>query len=72
MPSPPTDREREPVQAVSFTLAPRQLQWLDAQRKHGSLSRSAALRQVIDRLITQGCGRSRRAAAAETAQSVTR
>jgi hypothetical protein len=36
---------------VSFTLFSRHLDWLDAKRRHGSLSRSAALRQALDALI---------------------
>jgi hypothetical protein len=36
---------------ISFQLTPAQLAWLDARRHHGSLSRSAALRQALDTLI---------------------
>jgi hypothetical protein len=36
---------------VTFTLFDRHLNWLDARRQHGSLSRSAALRQALDALI---------------------
>lgn len=45
-PSPPT--ASQPVQAVSVTLTENQLRWLDARRSAGSLSRSAALRVLID------------------------
>ena len=41
---------KEPCRSTSFALTPDQLAWLDARRQHGSLSRSAALRQAIDRL----------------------
>jgi hypothetical protein len=37
--------------AVSVSITPEQLAWLDARRRHGSLSRSAALRQVLDGAI---------------------
>lgn len=51
----PATRTRRPprdaVKPVTLTLNPRQLAWLDTQRQHGSISRSAALRQAIDRLI---------------------
>lgn len=33
---------------TSFSLHPHQLAWLDARRSKGSLTRSAALRQVLD------------------------
>ena len=33
---------------VSVSITQEQLAWLDARRRHGSLSRSAALRQVLD------------------------
>ena len=33
---------------VSVSITQQQLAWLDARRRHGSLSRSAALRQVLD------------------------
>lgn len=36
---------------TSFSLHPHQLRWLDAKRRNGSLTRSAALRQVIDALM---------------------
>lgn len=36
---------------VSFQLAAHQLAWLDAKRNRGSISRSAALRQVLDDLM---------------------
>lgn len=42
---------RDAVKPVTITLNARQLAWLDVQRLHGSISRSAALRQAIDRLI---------------------
>lgn len=38
---------------LSLTLSPAQLAWLDAQRQQGNLSRSAALRVALDRLIQQ-------------------
>lgn len=41
----------EASRSTSFAITPQQLAWLDAQRHHGSISRSAALRQAIDRLI---------------------
>ena len=34
---------------VSVSITQEQLAWLDARRRHGSLSRSAALRQVLFR-----------------------
>ncbi len=36
---------------LSVSLTREQLTWLDARRRHGSLSRSAALRQVLDGVI---------------------
>ena len=36
---------------VSVSITQEQLAWLDARRRHGSLSRSAALRQVLDVVI---------------------
>lgn len=36
---------------VSVTLYERHIAWLDARRSHGSITRSAALRQAIDTLI---------------------
>jgi len=36
---------------VSVSITQEQLAWLDARRRHGSLSRSAALRQVLDAAI---------------------
>ena len=33
---------------VSVSITQQQLAWLDERRRHGSLSRSAALRQVLD------------------------
>ena len=36
---------------VSVSITQEQLAWLDARRRHGSLSRSAALRQVLDAVI---------------------
>lgn len=38
---------------VSLVLTPSQIAWLDAERQHGNISRSAALRQALDRLIAQ-------------------
>jgi Arc/MetJ-type ribon-helix-helix transcriptional regulator len=38
---------------LSVVLSPIQLAWLDAQRQQGNLSRSAALRVALDRLIQQ-------------------
>lgn len=38
---------------LSVVLSPPQLAWLDAQRQQGNLSRSAALRIALDRLIKQ-------------------
>lgn len=37
---------------VSFQLAAHQLAWLDSKRHRGTISRSAALRQVLDDLMT--------------------
>lgn len=39
------------LKPVSVQLAPHQMAWLDAKRQHGSISRSAQLRQVLDDLI---------------------
>ena len=39
------------AQPVSVSITQEQLAWLDARRRHGSLSRSAALRQVLDAVI---------------------
>ena len=36
---------------LSVSITHDQLAWLDARRRHGSLSRSAALRQVLDGVI---------------------
>lgn len=36
---------------LSVVLSPPHLAWLDAQRQHGNLSRSAALRIALDRLM---------------------
>lgn len=36
---------------VSISITHEQLAWLDARRRHGSLSRSAVLRQVLDSVI---------------------
>jgi metal-responsive CopG/Arc/MetJ family transcriptional regulator len=36
---------------VSVSITQQQLAWLDARRRHGSLSRSAALRQVLDAVM---------------------
>jgi Arc/MetJ-type ribon-helix-helix transcriptional regulator len=38
---------------ISVQLTPRQLAWLDGRRQRGLLSRSAALRLVLDELIQQ-------------------
>lgn len=38
---------------LSLVLTPDHIAWLDAQRQHGNLSRSAALRVALDRLIEQ-------------------
>lgn len=38
---------------LSLTLSPAQIEWIDAQRQQGNLSRSAALRVALDRLIQQ-------------------
>jgi hypothetical protein len=38
-------------QATTFSLHPHQLAWLDARRRRGSLTRSAALRQLLDHFI---------------------
>ena len=37
---------------LSFSLTADQLAWLDARRAKGSLSRSAAIRQALDTLIS--------------------
>jgi hypothetical protein len=37
---------------LSFSITAQQLAWLDARRANGSLSRSAALRQALDTLIS--------------------
>jgi hypothetical protein len=36
---------------LSFSITEEQLAWLDQRRRHGALSRSAALRQVLDATI---------------------
>ena len=36
---------------LSISITHEQLAWLDARRRHGSISRSAALRQVLDSFI---------------------
>lgn len=36
---------------LSISITHEQLAWLDERRRHGSLSRSAALRQVLDAVI---------------------
>jgi len=36
---------------LSFSITEEQLTWLDRRRRHGALSRSAALRQVLDAAI---------------------
>lgn len=38
-------------QATTFSLHPHQLAWLDTRRRRGSLTRSAALRQILDHFI---------------------
>lgn len=38
---------------LSVTLSPDQIEWLDAKRQHGNLTRSAQLRVALDRLILQ-------------------
>jgi len=38
---------------LSVVLTPPHLAWLDAQRQQGNLSRSAALRVALDRLMAQ-------------------
>ena len=42
-----------PVKPVSVVITERQLEWLDNRRAQGSISRSAVLRIVLDRLIQQ-------------------
>lgn len=42
---------RDAVKPVTLTLNHRQLAWLDAKRQRGGISRSAALRQILDDLI---------------------
>lgn len=42
-----------PVKPVSVVITQRQLEWLDHRRIQGSISRSAVLRIVLDRLIQQ-------------------
>ena len=42
-----------PVKPVSVVITERQLEWLDHRRAHGSISRSAVLRIVLDRFIQQ-------------------
>ena len=39
------------VSPVSFSITKEQLAWLDQRRRHGSLSRSSALRQALDTAI---------------------
>ncbi|MGL6132897.1 MAG: hypothetical protein ACRC1L_01705 [Prochlorococcaceae cyanobacterium] len=36
---------------LSLSITHEQLRWLDERRRHGSLSRSAALRQALDELF---------------------
>lgn len=36
---------------LSLSITHEQLRWLEERRRHGSLSRSAALRQALDELI---------------------
>jgi Arc/MetJ-type ribon-helix-helix transcriptional regulator len=38
---------------ISVQLTPQQVAWLDGRRQRGDLSRSAALRLVLDELIQQ-------------------
>jgi Arc/MetJ-type ribon-helix-helix transcriptional regulator len=42
-----------PVRPISLVLSERQLEWIDLHREQGSISRSAYLRIVLDRLIEQ-------------------
>ncbi len=42
-----------PVKPVSVVITQRQLEWLDHRRAQGSISRSAVLRILLDRLIQQ-------------------
>ena len=42
-----------PVKPVSVVITQPQLEWLDHRRAQGSISRSAVLRIVLDRLIQQ-------------------
>ena len=42
---------QELLPPISFQLTPDQLAWLDERRRHGALSRSAALRHALDTLI---------------------
>ncbi len=41
------------VKPISVVVTERQLEWLDHRRNQGALSRSAALRIALDRLIEQ-------------------
>ena len=43
---------RDRHRSTSFALSPEQLAWLDRRRSRGRLSRSAALRQALDDLIS--------------------
>ena len=55
---------------ISVQLTPRQLAWLDGRRQRGLLSRSAALRLVLDELIQQeGSNASQKTYAAITSRS---
>ena len=42
-----------PVRPISLVISERQLEWIDLHREQGSISRSAYLRIVLDRLIEQ-------------------
>jgi hypothetical protein len=44
----------ERCRSTSFALTTAQLEWLDAKRQHGAISRSAALRQALDHLMAAG------------------
>ena len=60
--------------SVSVSITHAQLAWLDGRRRHGSLSRSAALRQVLDAVIQaeRGAGAAALRANAGSAQEVQR
>ena len=42
-----------PVRPISLVISERQLEWIDLHREQGSISRSAYLRIVLDRVIQQ-------------------